>query len=834
MGSAMRRGASAFGSGLAALVSGEPSPSGDASPVAGAAPADFAHGGERRFASSNVASGSYDPTQNYLELGFKSGSRYGYHDVSPEEASSLDSASSPGGWVWDNLRQRGTVYGYKKPYAVIAGKSSKLPSYYGDRQSREWHRRIAPSGRDIEFSPTTERKLPLAYAASVVGGLRSIFGGQRRAQGGEVEQRFGTGGDDEPIFATPGERVIPKEQAQRDRPLLDAMYGPGSGGQGRHYAGGGVIQSLGATLGGYLGGGTGGALGAAAGSLLGGGDAGGALKKLLGSLVGDAGGDSPAQKPNLNQPLIEAAQQLKDAARHLSDAATQMSGQGPAAGSSLSPDKWITNQQGIPQLFGPGNMPPVATPAAPPGGAAAGAGAAGLIIAAAIAVNAGFDALAEGLGGASDKAVAFATGMAQAGGVPKSVADLGGSILNLVSPLKAAEVGINAMQFAISPILNLDKPGKIVTEVWTGVAQVGQSLVRVFLDLRDPAAMLSQAVAPFVNQVNKFNPGIVERMNLSFDHLTAAAGRWFQPVIEAAEQFANVLNQIYTAMVPDITPLIAGIVDPVKQMAEEFVGGFFGMIRANMPVFQGMVEDFRRLQPAVSGLGSAVIKVAEFAIQAAGTFASGFASVVETIYPYIREGLSVLSPLWGIAREGWRTLTVLWDVAKTVGEELVRIGDGIGTLDFVVWSLITSLQTLAAAVSATASHLRRTVDTMINPVANPGQTLQMTMGGGAGLFINDFRAALERIRSLSPSQGAPTPGGMGMTYSAQPARHVGIEEVGLEARRQAFSQGTSVAERTAQSAEQIAQNTAQQLEILRQLVAQGALSINQVPPGVML
>ena len=55
--------------------------------------------------------------------------------------------------------------------------------------------------------------------------------------------------------------------------------------------------------------------------------------------------------------------------------------------------------------------------------------------------------------------------------------------------------------------------------------------------------MLSQVVGPFVNQVNKFNPGIVDRMNIAFDNVSAAAGRMFEPIIVAqAIEFADELK----------------------------------------------------------------------------------------------------------------------------------------------------------------------------------------------------------------------------------------------------------------------------------------------------
>jgi hypothetical protein len=74
--------------------------------------------------------------------------------------------------------------------------------------------------------------------ASRGGGLwnkiTAFFGGQRRAGGGVIQHRVGSGGDDEPCYLTPGELVLPVDVAQR---LRQVMGSSGSG--GRHYALGG-------------------------------------------------------------------------------------------------------------------------------------------------------------------------------------------------------------------------------------------------------------------------------------------------------------------------------------------------------------------------------------------------------------------------------------------------------------------------------------------------------------------------------------------------------------------------------------------------------------------
>src|SRR5262245_43553637 len=98
----------------------------------------FLHGKQRGVISSNVSAAQYNPEDHYLQVGYKNGGWYGYHDVSAQEASSFYSSGSKGNWVWDNLRVRGTVFGYRKPYAFIGGRSQDYePKYYAGDRHRE-------------------------------------------------------------------------------------------------------------------------------------------------------------------------------------------------------------------------------------------------------------------------------------------------------------------------------------------------------------------------------------------------------------------------------------------------------------------------------------------------------------------------------------------------------------------------------------------------------------------------------------------------------------------------------------------------------------------------
>lgn len=88
----------------------------------------------------------------------------------------------------------------------------------------------------LHVSPTP---LPVSVVnfpdAGLWSKITSFFGGgQHRAGGGFVQRKYGSGGDDEPCYLTPGELVIPADVAQRLKQVMGS-----SGGSGRHYAIGG-------------------------------------------------------------------------------------------------------------------------------------------------------------------------------------------------------------------------------------------------------------------------------------------------------------------------------------------------------------------------------------------------------------------------------------------------------------------------------------------------------------------------------------------------------------------------------------------------------------------
>lgn len=95
--------------------------------------------------SSNVSWMRYDQAQNQLYLGFIDGTTYQYSQVLPEEALDLIYSPSHGKWVWDHLRVRGTVFGWRKPYQLFNNANIRLWYRAGAKSIERWEG-VGPAG----------------------------------------------------------------------------------------------------------------------------------------------------------------------------------------------------------------------------------------------------------------------------------------------------------------------------------------------------------------------------------------------------------------------------------------------------------------------------------------------------------------------------------------------------------------------------------------------------------------------------------------------------------------------------------------------------------------
>lgn len=107
----------------------------------------FLYGELVHVVSTNVDWIQFDRNRELLYIGFKNGAAYVYYQIDAGEASSMFTASSHGKWVWDNLRVRGTVWGYKRDFAFLEYTLGGYQPRYMDESGWQMeHAAIPPSG----------------------------------------------------------------------------------------------------------------------------------------------------------------------------------------------------------------------------------------------------------------------------------------------------------------------------------------------------------------------------------------------------------------------------------------------------------------------------------------------------------------------------------------------------------------------------------------------------------------------------------------------------------------------------------------------------------------
>jgi hypothetical protein len=134
--------------------------------------------------SSNVHAVGFDlnqdnPERSTLRVQYKqadqrggksrtAGQTYAYHPISHRQFRSMLRAGSKGSWVWDNLRQRGTVAGHKVPYTLIGTRQGYVPRRATMIAGQQWlirrqKRAILSGGRSM----TIQSQLPTRRLGSV-------------------------------------------------------------------------------------------------------------------------------------------------------------------------------------------------------------------------------------------------------------------------------------------------------------------------------------------------------------------------------------------------------------------------------------------------------------------------------------------------------------------------------------------------------------------------------------------------------------------------------------------------------------------------------------------
>jgi hypothetical protein len=462
------------------------------------------------------------------------------------------------------------------------------------------------------------------------------------------------------------------------------------------------------------------------------------------------GGQGNAGAANLNT----AAQMLKDAAQALRDAVSHMTPAGPQGpqgpGMGTFGKSAINPATGLPFLnMGVGVQPPPPVATAAP----MAMGPIGLAVAGAMLLKAGFDKARDSLYRMNDKVVSAAEGFAQIMGVPPSIAKFGGAVANLISPL-------NAVAGMFSALTTGSFDG--VKKTFSSLKDVAFSLVKVFFDLRDPAAMVSQALAPFMSQVSKWNPAVVERFQFSLENLSASVGKIFEPLINAGRDFADELNMMITAVGPELRDAVMDLIPPMRQFARDIMPGVISGAHSFLIGLGPVAEKFREVGPML------------------GRFAEGFGYFI------------------GVA-----------------------IGAGVVVFD----KLVDATRQVIAAFMGAVAVFQEVRD---NPAILGSPESARLLGEAAGL---EFRRVLGNLRR-QPEFAQPGRGPM--TFAAQPARQIGIEQLGQEARAKAFGAGVAdAAERTATNTEVTARNVAELAQWMRENLPRLAAWLNGPPDPAM-
>ena len=292
-------------------------------------------------------------------------------------------------------------------------------------------------------------------------------------------------------------------------------------------------------------------------------------------------------------------------------------------------------------------------------------------------------------------------------------------------------------------------------------------VVNKFTDLAsmaaNPKGVVGGFVSPFTSQVGAYSPASVDRFNLALDNLSASVGVWFQPIIDSARDFADEWNRINSSVGPDIRSFVEAIIPPLKEAFTGGVGAFVDLLAFGAREMRPIVEAFApagkiatRILEKFGELGESVIRVFEKAFGGQG----GLISTTEGL-------MKVFDSLAD-------TLEDLIDVIMKVQEAYAES---------------------AGSVSEDARERGNALREWLN-----AQGLQLNVARFGGIFnaIRPLGEEEQRTRRERPTRNA-------FTHAAQEARHIGIEEVGLEARRAAFSQGTDYNQQTAGNTEQILQ-----------------------------
>lgn len=346
------------------------------------------------------------------------------------------------------------------------------------------------------------------------------------------------------------------------------------------------------------------------------------------------------------------------------------------------------------------------------------------------------------------------------------------------------------------------------------VAIAGNTVKQTFNAVAHSSRTLAAAISPFVKEVGKWNPGTIDRMNLAFDNLAAATGRIFEPLVIAVTSFANELNRAFTAIGPPIRAVVDQFAGLATSVGREIFAGLFEIIQAGVPIVSQFMEDLRPFAPIARELFRGLIDVTKWLMEFYG-------SIYHVYMNFVAPLVDAWRPLVVVAREGFRIFESLWDIANKLLEPFTSLLPTTGRLVSVIDIAVDAIREFAAGLMA-GVHVFNVL--LQNPAMLQAANLQ-GIGNAWNAMREVFLARMQAPAQL-PGQGGP------MTIAAQPARHVGIEDVGLEARRQAFSQGQDVQQQQLEAQQNAARILEQNLPQIVRLLANMGQNFALPPIGL--
>lgn len=299
-----------------------------------------------------------------------------------------------------------------------------------------------------------------------------------------------------------------------------------------------------------------------------------------------------------------------------------------------------------------------------------------------------------------------------------------------------------AFQALTDPISLLADGVESLADVVVTAKEAFASLIQKGIN---PAATLSGMTQPFESQVRAFNPGTSERYDLALQNLSAAAGKMFQPIIESARTFADDLNRLYTAIAEPVSNLFGTISSSVKEFNTEFSVGFVRLVKDAAQFLQPFAEQLRPLASFMGGvLRDAMVKTADLFKELGSMFGPTMSQAVETTIVAIRSLSTSLMGLGNVVASQTRLLAV--GVANSPAGQ-------VAGFEMNRWNNMIEF--------------------------NNRWSLMGMLGGGGN--------------TSSQIEGP-------MTFAAQQARQIGMEEIGQQARASAFSQAGSLQQQMADAA----------------------------------